>query len=147
MRISTFTDYSLRVLMHAAVRAPERVTIQEVAEAFDISRHHLTKVINELARAGFLETTRGRSGGFTLAKPANRIVIGEVVRFSEADSPLVECFDPLSNRCAVTPACRLKHQLGEAMEAFYAVLDRYTVADIYTSKDDVLRHLGLSTAV
>jgi Rrf2 family transcriptional regulator, nitric oxide-sensitive transcriptional repressor len=146
MRISLFSDYALRVLMLAAARAPDLVTIQEVAESFGISRHHLTKVIHDLARAGFLETQRGRSGGFTLARPANRIVIGAVIRHTEAGSPLVECFDPATNRCVVTPACRLKRQLAEALSAFYAVLDKYTVADLYTSKGDVLRHLGLTAS-
>ena len=146
MRINTYTDYSLRVLIHAAAKHPTRTTIQEVADAFAISKNHLMKVINELARAGYLETQRGRSGGFTLAKPANRIKVGEVVRFAEQDSVLVECFDPLNNRCAITPACHLKFHLHEALEAFYAVLDRYTVADLYDQREAVLRHLGLLAA-
>ncbi len=142
MRINTYTDYALRVLMHAAVRHPALVTIQEVATSFGISRNHLTKVIHKLAQAGFLETQRGRGGGFTLAKPAAKIRVGDVVRFGEADSVLVECFDPIRNTCVVTPVCKLKHQLHEALQAFYAVLDQYTVADLYHSREGVLRHLG-----
>lgn len=143
MRINTYTDYALRVLMHAAARSPQLVTIQEVATSFGISRNHLTKVIHELARAGFLETQRGRSGGFTLARPAIKIRIGDVVRFGEAEIPLVECFDPIRNACVVTPICKIKHQLHEALQAFYAVLDKYTLADAAQSRDGVLRHLGL----
>lgn len=144
MRINTYTDYALRVLMHAAARRPHLVTIQEVAERFNISRNHLTKIIHHLARAGYLETQRGRSGGFTLARAPEKIRVGDVVRFAESDSPLAECFDPLRNACVVTPVCKLKHQLHEAQQAFYAVLDGYTVADLYTSRDGVLRHLGLT---
>ena len=110
MRINTYTDYALRVLMHAAVRHPALVTIQEVATSFGISRNHLTKVIHKLAQAGFLETQRGRGGGFTLAKPAAKIRVGDVVRFGEADSVLVECFDPIRNTCVVTPFCRTPAQ-------------------------------------
>jgi Rrf2 family transcriptional regulator, nitric oxide-sensitive transcriptional repressor len=146
MRINTYTDYSLRVLIHAAAKYPVLATVQEVADAFAISRNHLMKVISELARAGYLKTQRGRTGGFTLARPANRLKIGEIVRFCERDSVLVECFDPVSNRCAITPACRLKFHLHEALEAFYAVLDRYTVADLYDRPEAVLRHLGLLAA-
>lgn len=145
MRINTYTDYALRVLMHAAVRQPKLVTIQEVAKSFGISRNHLTKVIHEMARAGFLETQRGRSGGFTLARAPAKIRIGDVVRFGEADAVLVECFDPIRNNCVVTPVCKLKHQLHEAQQAFYAVLDQYTVADLYHSPEGVLRHLGLAS--
>ena len=142
MRIQTYTDYALRVLIHAAAKHPKLVTIQEVANAFRISRNHLMKITNELANAGYLATTRGRGGGFTLARPANAIRIGEVVRFAEQGSPLVECFDPVNNHCVITPACRLKTYLGDAQESFYAVLDGYTVADLFASPRSILRLLG-----
>ena len=119
MRISMFTDYSLRVMIQAAVRHPNRVTIEEVSSAYGISRNHLIKVINELGRAGFLVTQRGRSGGFTLARPADRISIADVVKFGESGQPLVECFDAATNACVITPACRLKGMLAEAQRAFY----------------------------
>jgi Rrf2 family nitric oxide-sensitive transcriptional repressor len=146
MRISMFTDYSLRVLIQAAVRHPNRVTIEEVASAYGISRNHLIKVINELGRAGFLVTQRGRSGGFTLARPADRISIADVVKFGESGQPLVECFDAASNACVITPACRLKGMLAEARRAFFEVLARYSVADVCAKPDAILRHLGLSAA-
>ena len=114
------------------MRHPNRVTIEEVATAYGISRNHLIKVINELGRAGFLVTQRGRSGGFTLARPADRISIADVVKFGEQGQPLVECFDAASNACVITPACRLKGMLAEAQRAFFEVLARYTVADVCT---------------
>ncbi len=143
MHINSFTDYALRVLIQAALRAPERVTIDEVATAYGISRNHLIKVINELGRAGFLTTHRGRSGGFTLARPADRIRIGEVVRFGET-APLCECFDVANNACVITPACKLKGMLAEALRAFMQTLDKYTVADICAKPEPLLRHLGLT---
>jgi Rrf2 family nitric oxide-sensitive transcriptional repressor len=146
MRISMFTDFSLRVLIQAAVRYPNKVTIDEVANAYGISRNHLIKVINELGRAGFLVTQRGRSGGFTLARPADRISIADVVKFGEDGQPLAECFDAATNACVITPACRLKGMLAEARRAFFEVLGRYTVADVCAKPDALLRHLGLTAA-
>lgn len=143
MHINTYTDYALRVLIQAALRAPEKVTIDEVATAYGISRNHLIKIINEMAHAGFLVTHRGRSGGFTLARPADRIKISEVVKFAET-APFCECFDVANNACVITPACRLKGMLAEAMRGFYAVLDKYTVADICAKPEPLLRHLGLT---
>ena len=142
MRINTYTDYALRILIHAAAKSPALVTNQEVANAFRISKNHLMKVTNELSKAGFLATVRGRSGGFTLARPASEIRVGEVVRFAEKGSVLVECFDPGHNRCIITPACNLKFYLLDAVEAFYGVLDRRTVADLFEHPEAVLHHLG-----
>lgn len=146
MRITTFTDYCLRVLVQAGLRYPERVTIDEVATAYGISRNHLIKVINELGRAGFLITQRGRSGGFTLARPADRISIAEVVKFGEQEHPPLECFDPVRNACVITPACRLKGMFAKALGAFYAALEEYTIADVLTRPDALRRHLGLTAA-
>ena len=144
MRLSLFTDYSLRVLIQAALRHPDRVTIDEVANAYGISRNHLIKVINELGRAGFLVTHRGRSGGFTLARSAERIFLSEVVRFGEDGQPVVECFDPVRNKCVITPACKLKGMIAEAMRAFFDVLGKYTIADVCAKPEALLRHLGLT---
>lgn len=144
MRLSLFTDYSLRVLIQAALRHPDRVTIDEVANAYGISRNHLIKVINELGRAGFLVTHRGRSGGFTLARSAERIFLSEVVRFGEDGQPVVECFDPVRNKCVITPACKMKGMIAEAMRAFFDVLGKYTIADVCAKPEALLRHLGLT---
>lgn len=146
MRLSVFTDYSLRVLIQAAIRHPNKVTIDEVANAYGISRNHLIKVINELGRAGFLVTQRGRSGGFMLARPAERIFVSEVVKFGEEGQPLVECFDPERNCCVITPACKLKGVIAEAKRAFFDVLGKYTIADICAKPEALLRHLGLSAS-
>lgn len=146
MRISMFTDYSLRVLIQAAIRHPNKVTIDEVANAYGISRNHLIKVIHELGRAGFIVTQRGRSGGFTLARSADRIKISDVVKFGEDGQPMVECFDPVNNACVITPACRLKGMLAEARRAFFDVLGKYTVADVCAKPEALLRHLGLTAS-
>ncbi len=146
MRITTFTDYALRVLMQAEIRHPERVTIDEVAASYGISRNHLVKVIHGLSQAGFITTQRGRGGGFVLARAASGIRVGDVVRFGEEGQPLVECFDHMTNACVITPACQLKFMLGEAQNAFYAVLDRYSLADVCANPQALLRHLGLKVS-
>lgn len=130
MRLSSFTDYSIRMLIHVAARDPDLVTISQVSQSYRIAKNHLTKVAHVLGRAGYLDNVRGRNGGLRLGRPATEIVVGQIVRLGEAKSPLVECFDPTTNRCVVTPACRVKHIFSDACEAFYATLDRFTLADI-----------------
>lgn len=140
MRLTTFTDYALRVLIYVAVHPQARATIAETARAFGVSEHHLTKVVQLLGRAGFLDNVRGRGGGYALARPASAIGVGAVVRATEQAVP-AECFAPDTNRCVVTPACRLKGVLGEAVAAFYATLDRYTLADLVADRRAVVRLL------
>lgn len=130
MRLSTFSDYSLRVLMHAALRAPARVTVDEVAEAYNISRNHLVKVVHALGRNGFLATRRGIGGGFTLAMPPNQIGLGQVMRLTEADETVIDCSERSGGRCRIFPACRLKGVLDEAAAAFFAALDNYSLNDL-----------------
>jgi len=146
MRVSLFTDYALRLLMHVALRDPELVIIDTVAAAYRIPRNHLTKIAHELGRAGFLVTVRGRNGGMRLARPAASIRLGEVVRLGERASPLVECFDPATNRCVITPVCRLKFLFAEASESFYASLDRHTLADIIARPAELLDILAPAPA-
>ena len=130
MRLSEYTDYSLRVLMYCAAHPDRLVTIAELARHHAVSKNHLMKVVNDLARQGLLETTRGRGGGLRLLpKPAD-IRVGDVVRQSETDFRLVECFDAASNTCSLTPTCRLKSVLGGALAAYFQVLDGATLADI-----------------
>ena len=129
MRLTTYTDYSLRVLMYVAAKPDGRSTIREIADAYGISHNHLMKIVFELGRHGLLENLRGRSGGIRLARPAEEIRIGEVVRFTESDMALVECFGA-ANHCAISAPCRLKGALNQALEAFLAVLDRYTLSDL-----------------
>lgn len=129
MRLTVFTDYSLRVLMYVAARTSRLTTIQEMATAYGISRNHLMKVVFELGRHGILETVRGRHGGIRLASPPENIRIGDVVRFTESGSALVECFGTGSG-CVIVAPCRLKGILNEALESFLAVLDGYTLHDL-----------------
>ena len=130
MRIATYSDFALRLLMYAAVKHPNYVTITEVSKAYGISKNHLMKVTHELALAGYLDTVRGRNGGLRLARSAKEINVGHVVRLTEAGSALVECFDPATNRCVITPACKLKHVLSDALEAFFVTLEQTTLADL-----------------
>lgn len=130
MRIASYSDFALRLLMYAAVKHPAYVTITEVSKAYGISKNHLMKITHELALAGYLDTLRGRNGGLRLAKPAAEINVGHVMRLTETDSVLVECFDPATNRCVITPACKLKHVLHDALEAFFKSLEQTTLADL-----------------
>jgi Rrf2 family nitric oxide-sensitive transcriptional repressor len=130
MQLSLFTDYSLRVLVYAAARPGQRCLTADVADAFGISRHHVIKVVNELQHLGYLETVRGRSGGFALAQPPDKVLVGDVVRRTEATLALVECFDGNRTKCPLASACGLKSILREAFDSFFAVLDRYTLADL-----------------
>ena len=135
MRLTQWTDYTLRVLMYcAACEGREQpVTITEIAESYNISRSHLTKIVQELAARKLLETTRGRGGGLRLHKPAEDINVGAVVRATETDFNLVECFDPLTNQCQLSRHCRLQSVLVQAMDSFFAVLDKVTLADLMAS--------------
>jgi Rrf2 family nitric oxide-sensitive transcriptional repressor len=130
MRLTSFTDFALRALMRAA-GAPERTfSTEEIAREFGISRHHLTKAVLELARGGFVETRRGGGGGFRLARSAETITIGAVVRALEARHALVECFRPDGGACVLSPTCRLAARLDRAREVFLADLDTVTLAEM-----------------
>lgn len=130
MRLSVYSDYALRVLMQAAVCAPERTTVDEVARAFGISRHHLVKVVHDLGRHGYLQTHRGVGGGFTLARPPGEIRVGDVVRLGEESDVVIECRDASATPCRLAPACLLKGVLDEAAAAFFAVLDEHRLDDL-----------------
>jgi len=140
MRLTFYSDYSLRLLMYAALKPGALITIQEVAEAYGISKNHLTKVAFDLGRAGFLETLRGRGGGLRLAKKPKEIGLGDVLRVTESRSVLVECFNPKTNSCVISAPCRLKGVLARALKAWFAVLDEYTLADL-TEKNSALSRL------
>src|SRR5262249_23196911 len=122
MRLTLYSDYSLRLLMYCAVRHGELVTINEVAKAYSISKNHLMKVAFELGRRGYLETVRGRGGGLKLARAPEKIGLGEIVREVEQDFSLVECFEPKTNQCVITAPCRLRGALSRALKAYMAVL-------------------------
>ena len=129
MHITRYTDYSLRVLMYVALKGEEISTIREIAESYDISKNHLMKVVQELNNKGYLIALRGKNGGLRLnGRPAD-INIGALVRHTEQDFALAECFGSI-NGCIITPACQLKFVLAEALEAFFKTLDKYTLADL-----------------
>ena len=132
MRLTNWTDYTLRVLMYCAASEGRAspVTISEIAQAHAISRSHLTKIVMDLSARGLLETTRGRGGGLRLLKPAKEIVLGDVVRSTESDFTMVECFDPGTNQCRLTTHCGLKGVLNAALQAYLQVLDGVTLADL-----------------
>lgn len=130
MRLTIYTDYSLRLLMYLALKQDGLATIAEVAESYGISRNHLMKVAHQLGVAGYVETVRGRSGGLRLAKPAASIGLGEIVRKTEPDMALVPCFKPVEEDCAIVRCCVLRKALDKARTAFVEVLDGYTLADL-----------------
>jgi Rrf2 family nitric oxide-sensitive transcriptional repressor len=130
MRLTEYTDYALRVLMHCAVHPERLVTIAEIADSHGLARSHLMKIVNELARHGVLATTRGRGGGMRLAKRPAQIRIGEVVRLLETDFRLVECFDPATSTCGIASSCRLRGLLDRALLAYFRELDAATLQDM-----------------
>lgn len=130
MQLRTYSDFSIRVLMYAALHNPERVTVDQVAEAFAISRHHLVKVVHDLGRNGYLDTHRGLGGGFTLARRPEEIRLGDIVRLGEETETVIGCTNKKNQQCRLFPVCRLKGALDEAAGAFFAVLDRYSLADL-----------------
>ncbi|MBN9545723.1 MAG: Rrf2 family transcriptional regulator [Alphaproteobacteria bacterium] len=135
MRLTTLSDYAFRVLMYAGTTGERLITIEETAEAYNISRTHLMKVVNILTKTGYLRGVRGRSGGITLARRPEDINLGAVVRATEPDFALVECF-ATGNQCIITGCCRFPNVLNEALNAFIATLDRYTLADLMLTQRD-----------
>ncbi|HEX7787452.1 MAG TPA: Rrf2 family transcriptional regulator, partial [Methylomirabilota bacterium] len=130
MQLTRYSDYSLRVLIYLAVRPDQLATIEEIAQAYGISKAHLMKVVHQMGRAGFLETVRGRGGGFRLGRAPEDIRVGDVIRYTEDKMDLVECFDPETSHCRIEPVCGLRGVLEEALDAFLNALDRYTLADL-----------------
>ena len=130
MRLTMYTDFSLRVLLYLANKEDENVTITEMADFYRISRNHLVKVVHNLGLDGYILTTRGRHGGLKLARPAKEIMVGDVVRSTEPDFDLLECFNPATDKCVISRSCSLKSVIYNAQAAFLEVLDKYTLADI-----------------
>ena len=141
MRLTTFTDYSLRVLIYLAAQPAERATIAQISSAFQVSENHLVKVVHFLGKQGWLTNLRGKGGGLELGMPPEAIVVGRVVRETEGLSQLAECFGETDGDCAIAPDCRLRGVLGEAIKAFYAVLDRYTLADLVNNRQQLAQVL------
>jgi Rrf2 family nitric oxide-sensitive transcriptional repressor len=141
MRLTDYTDYALRVLMYVGEHGGRLVTVQEIAEAHGISRNHLTKVVHRLGMAGLIDTVRGRTGGIRLARTPSEIPLGSVVRLTEPDFTMVECFDEASNRCVLSPACALKRVLACATAAYLNQLDCVSLASVLPPAAGINRRL------
>lgn len=133
MKLTTFSDYTLRVLMFLAINRDRLATIPEIAAAYDISENHLMKVVHQLARSGAIESVRGKGGGIRLAHEPEEIRLGQIMRASEGSAPIVECLSDDAGACRIAPACRLTAILVSAFEALFAKLDEYTLADLVRS--------------
>jgi Rrf2 family nitric oxide-sensitive transcriptional repressor len=144
MRLTKFTDYSLRVLIYLAVNEDKHVAVGDIAFAYNISKNHLMKVILFLSAADYVVTTRGKGGGIKLKVSPQQINIGDLVNKSEADTLLLECFSPALSECRIEQACLLQDAFRKASMAFYAVLDNYTLADLVTNKTTLERILNVA---
>ncbi|WP_096153258.1 MULTISPECIES: Rrf2 family transcriptional regulator [Bacillus] len=144
MRLTLYTDYSLRVLLYLACipKKEKLVQIKDIAESYNISKNHLMKVIYHLGKLGYIETIRGRGGGIRIAMEPSAINIGKLVRHTEEDFHIVDCFGDHSV-CAITPACTLKHVLHKALQAFIQVLDEYTLEDLMHNKEELASLLNV----
>jgi Rrf2 family nitric oxide-sensitive transcriptional repressor len=147
LRLTIYADFSLRLLMYLAVQDDVLTTIPKVAKSYGISQNHLVKVAHRLGLEGYIITTRGMNGGLRLARSAQKINIGEVVRRMEPDMALVPCMNPLDSSCPIVPACLLRNALEEARSAFLKVLDGYTLADLAVPRADLQNLLGIPQIV
>ena len=145
MRLTVYTDFSLRLLMYLAVNLEKVSTIGEVAEAYKIPKNHLTKVAHQLGRAGYVTSARGKGGGLRLARPATEISVGDLIRTTEPDMALVPCFEPVCAYCPIVPACGLRGALHEAHMAFLTVLDRYSLSDLVGRSGEIRGLLGIGS--
>ena len=148
MRLTNYSDFALRTLIYLAVMPSrtELATINDVAESYQISKSHLTKIIHQLAQLGFIDSVQGKNGGIRLAKPPEQINLGDVVRHTEKDFAIVPCFEfyrrnqpenqsRIGAPCAIQPVCQLQHVFAEATQAFIDVMSTYTLADIVQNPD------------
>lgn len=147
MRLTAYTDYSLRVLIYLGLRGERLATISELSETYRLSANHLMKIIHNLGKLGYIETVRGRGGGMKLAGAPEEINVGQVVRQMEPDFAIVECFDPEGHAdCVIMPACRLQLVLRKAMEAFLDILDNHTLADLLQNRTRLRSLLNIEMA-
>ncbi len=137
MRLTTYTDFALRVLMYLGLRGETLSTIQEIADQYGISKNHLMKLVHELGQLGYVETIRGKNGGLRLGRRPDEITVGEIVRRLESDMTLVECFESSNNRCQIVRDCVLRPVLAEALDRFLETLDGYTLADLLVPAEEL----------
>jgi Rrf2 family transcriptional regulator, nitric oxide-sensitive transcriptional repressor len=137
MRLTTFSDYSIRVIMYLGIQPGELVKISDIANAYNISENHLTKVVHQLAQKNYIETVRGKGGGLRLVRDPKTINIGELIRETEGDAGFLPCLDT-EGACCIQSTCKLMGILREAQVALYAVLDKYTLADLLTPQEPLV---------
>jgi Rrf2 family nitric oxide-sensitive transcriptional repressor len=142
MKLTSYSNYAMRSLQLAALKAPALVRIDDVARIHNLSRPHIMKIVHELGKAGYLETVRGRGGGFRLARPPEDIVVGDVIRITEGTLDIVECFNPEKNTCPLIGICILSRKMQEATAAFMAVLDDLTIADIAANRGQLMDRIA-----
>lgn len=143
MKLTSYTNYAMRCLQLAALKSPDLVRVDDVSLIHNVSRPHIVKVVHALGKAGYLETVRGRGGGFRLSRPAEDIVVGDVVRLTEGRLDVVECFNPEKNTCPLIDICQLSEKLQEATHAFMKVLDDVTIADISANRVPLLERIAI----
>lgn len=134
MQLTIFTDYGLRSLMFLAANPDRLCSVKEISEHYGISRNHLVKVVHRLAQLGHIQSTKGKGGGIKLARKPETLKLGDLVRQLEPNMHLVECFNKDTNTCKITSACKLKHYLMDANEAFIATLNKHNLADTVRDK-------------
>lgn len=142
MKLTSYSNFALRSLQLAALKAPNLIRVDDVVRVHGLARPHIVKIVHELGQAGYLATQRGRGGGFRLARPAEEIVIGEVIRLTEGPLDLVECFNPEMNTCPLIGICKLSRALQTATKAFMAILDDLTLADITSNQNELLARIA-----
>lgn len=142
MKLKSYTNFAMRSLQLAALKAPDLTRVDDVVRVHGLARPHIVKIVHELGQAGYIITQRGRGGGFRLARPAEEIVIGDVVRLTEGPLDVVECFNPAKNTCPLIGICKLSRALQDATRAFMAVLDDLTLADIASNRGDLLARIA-----
>ena len=143
MRLTSYTNYSLRILMYCGVHPERLVTIPEIATAFGLSRAHLLKSARQLGQLGYLQTIRGRNGGIRLALAPEQMVVGDIVRALEDTSEFVECFNPARNQCRIAGVCKLSGLLRRGLQRFYEELDTMTLADLVSDGEELRVRLPL----
>lgn len=144
MNLKKYTDYGLRVLIFTGMKKEgELASIKEISSVYNISTHHLGKIVHQLTKLELVESIRGRNGGIQLAKPADEMNVGRIVRMLESDFTILECFDKETNHCVISPGCTLKHALNKALQAFFKVLDEYTIADLIHNEEELRQLMGL----
>ncbi len=143
MQLKRYTDYSLRVLIYLGIKQGEIVTISEISKSYNISKHHIAKVVHQLSLSGFIHAVRGKNGGATLHKPASEINIGALIRHTEGNLTAFDCNDAAQN-CPISEICKLTKILDQATQEFLNTLDKYTLADIINQKKNALAEVLLN---